>query len=177
MSQRPAVNAEFSGHELRRWYWLKSELLLMCRALGLPTTGSKPELTERVAAALDKNPIPLAVRSKRAAVMPDTFTLATVIQPGWRCSPALGAFMRDHGGTSFRFNAAVRDFIHTQAGRTLADAVECFRQSIGPTAPARPIIPQNEYNQHTRDFYAAHPGATREQVLAAWKARRGQPWR
>jgi hypothetical protein len=177
MSQRPALSAPLSAVEFRRWYWLKSELALICRTLGLPTTGSKPELTERVAACLGKTPIPLAVRPKRSAVMPNAFTLTTVIQPGWRCSPALGAFMRDQAGPSFRFNAAVRDFIHTQAGRTLADAVECFRQSVGPTVPAQPIIPQNEYNQHTRDFYAAHPGATRAQVLAAWKARRQQPWR
>nr|WP_269452099.1 SAP domain-containing protein [Tessaracoccus coleopterorum] len=36
-----------------RWYWVKDELVVFARALGVRTTGSKDLLTGRIAAALD----------------------------------------------------------------------------------------------------------------------------
>jgi hypothetical protein len=66
----------------------------------------------------------------------------------------------------------MRNFIHTQAGASLAQAVACYHQSIANGAPKQAIIAQNQYNQHTRDYYAQHPGATREEVIEAWWAKR-----
>lgn len=176
VSARPALNARLAAPTFRRWYWLKSELTQFCRIKGLSTAGSKPDLAARIEAFLAKQPLPQTVRAVRNAAMPDTFTLATVIEPGWRCGPALGQFLRTQCGPGFRFNAVIRDFIHTQAGQTLADAVACYRASVVPGGPRRFIIAQNEYNHHMRDFYATHPGATHEEVLKAWHARRQQPW-
>jgi SAP domain-containing new25/Domain of unknown function (DUF6434) len=175
-SARPALNARLAASTFRRWYWLKAELTLFCRSVGLPTAGSKPDLAARIEAFLAKQPLPQVVRAVRHAAMPDTFTLATVIEPGWRCGPTLGQFLRTQCGPGFRFNAVTRNFIHTQVGKTLADAVACYRASVVPGAPKPPIIAQNEYNQHMRDFYASNPSATHEQVLKAWHLRRGQPW-
>jgi hypothetical protein len=175
--QRPELTAYLSADEFQRWYWLKEELVAFCRSAQLTTSGSKPELAARIAAALgSRNAAPTSTARKplRNAVMPTVFTLDTIIQPGWRCGPLLGAFFKAQCGAGFRFNAAVRDFIHTQAGHSLAEAIACYRASTAPDAPKQTIIAQNEYNQHTRDFYAANPGATRAQVLAAWRVRRGR---
>jgi SAP domain-containing new25/Domain of unknown function (DUF6434) len=170
--QRPELNAHLSANEFAHWYWLKEELLQFCRAERLPVTGSKPQLSERIAAHLAGQSAPTKQAPRRAGAMPTSFALDTVIGPGWRCGPALGAFMRVHCGNGFRFNAAVRNFIHTHSGQHLADAVACYQRSVARGAPVPQIIPQNEYNQHTRDFFAQNPGATRQQAIAAWQAKR-----
>jgi len=103
--------------------------------------------------------------------MPERFTLSSRIGEGWRCSQALREFFREHTGASFRFNAALRDFIHDGAGRTLAEALAHYESSL--TAPAPEIGEQFEYNRHTREFFAANPGATREQAIDAWWKKRG----
>jgi hypothetical protein len=97
-----------------------------------------------------------------------------VIGAGWTCNPALGAFLRAQLGNRFHFNKAMRDFIHDGEGRTLAEAVDCFKASVKPGQPKREIAPSLEYNQHTRAFFAANPGATRQEALAAWWDKRGK---
>jgi hypothetical protein len=169
---RPTLNSTLSTEEFLRWYWLKSELLQFCRKASLQTTGSKPELTARIAIFLAGETPERSVELRRNAVMPSGFSLNTIIEEGWRCSPALGAFFRKEAGKGFRFNLATRNFIHTKAGYTLEDAVNCYKHSVQPGATKQPIIPQNQYNQHTRDYYQANPKATRTEVINAWKSRR-----
>lgn len=173
-SARPDLLSVKSAAEFRNWYWLKEELLMFCRARGLPSSGMKPQVADRIAAFLDGKPFEVTPQAVRGAQMPSEFTLETVIAKGWRCSPALGAFLRGVCGKTFHFNKPMRDFIHQGAGHTLLEAAEVYRASQGKDAPKREIPPQLEYNRHTREFYEAHPGATREQVLAAWWAKRGK---
>lgn len=169
---RPDFTSQFPADEFLRWYWLKEELAWFCRLLKISTTGSKPEMTQSIAAYLAGTPVASTYRPARSGVMPADFSLTTIIGAGWRCGPALGAFFKSQCGNGFRFNAAMRNFIYTQVGRTLADAVTCYRQSVAPGAPKSTILPQLEYNRHSREFYENHPGATRQQMLEAWWAKR-----
>jgi hypothetical protein len=171
---RPEFTPHLSADEFLRWYWLKEELAAFCRLLKISTAGSKPEMTLRIAACLAGNPITVKPRPVRSGAMPKQFAMTTTIGAGWRCSPGLGAFFKSQCGNGFRFNVAMRDFIHTQAGRTLEEAVACYRQSVAPGAPKTTIPPQLEYNRHTREFYEKYPGATRQQVLDAWWAKRSR---
>ncbi len=64
-AQRPDLVPTLTGAELLRWYWLKSELISLARRLEVASSGSKEELTTRLAAVLDGQPPP---PSSRAAV-------------------------------------------------------------------------------------------------------------
>jgi SAP domain-containing new25/Domain of unknown function (DUF6434) len=170
---RPALSNSLSSEEFSAWYWLKAELLEFCRDKGLSLSGSKPELAERIKAHLNgETAKPVMVRKQAVTSMPTRFTLKTVIGEGWRCNLRLGAFFKQHCGKGFRLNAAMRDFIHHRSGEKLAQAIECYHASVSPNAPAQAIIAQNEYNRHTRAYYATHPNATRQEVIAAWWAKR-----
>jgi SAP domain-containing new25/Domain of unknown function (DUF6434) len=171
---RPALNLVISESEFLRWYWLKEELISFCRENALVISGSKPELTSRIAAHLSGAKQPDRVSVKRNAKMPEKFTPNTVIEPGWRCGPKLGEYFRQIFGKKFRFNAAIRNYIHTQVGCTLEDAAHCYAASIAPDAPKQEIIPQNQYNRHMREYYEQNPHATREQVLSAWWEKRSK---
>ena len=104
--------------------------------------------------------------------MPREFTLDTVIGTGWRCGPALGRFMRQELGAGFHFNAETRDFIHNGRGRTLAEAAICYQNSVMPGREQPTIPEQLEYNRHFREYFATHPGATRDEAIAAWWVKR-----
>jgi SAP domain-containing new25 len=173
--QRPALTRALPSPEFLRWYWLKTELVVACRTLGVSPTGSKPELTARIAAALDGRDATRNAPRERRGEMPEQFTLRTRIGPGWRCNPALGQFLRRHAGRSFRFNAVVRTFVHTQVGATVADILACYRASVAPGATRPELPPQLEFNRHSQAFARAHPGSTRAAALSAWRARRARP--
>jgi hypothetical protein len=170
--ERPPLTSALSSAEFRSWYWLKSELVAFCRAAGLSPSGSKRELAERIDAQLGGRQRVRVPRERRAAAaMPERFELSSEIGEGWRCSQALREFFREHVGASFHFNGALRDFIRTGAGRTLAEALAHYESSRA--APTREIGEQFEYNRHTRAFFTANPGATRQQARDAWWAMRG----
>ena len=112
-------------------------------------------------------------RSSTTDAMPDSFSHSTIIGRGWRCTNALRAFFVAELGKRFRFNGALRDFIHANAGKTLADALVIYRSSSNQ--PTSEIGAQFEYNRHMRAFFRAHRNATPEQARAAWWAERNRP--
>ena len=171
---RPRITRSLSLSDFTSWYWLKTELVALCRTFGLNTTGSKLELEDRILGFLSGRPLKGATRRKNMGEMPSVFTPQTVIGKGWRCNPALGAYFRTILGSGFHFNATTRDFIHNGAGRTLADAATCYQASVHPTVQKPPIAKQLLYNQHFRDFFAAHPGATRQQAIDEWWEKRSR---
>jgi hypothetical protein len=173
--KRPVFSRQLTAREFARWYWLKSELVDACRLLGVSPTGSKPELTSRILAALAGNASPAVTPRRIRGRMPTEFTLNTRIGIGWSCNPALGQFLRKHAGRGFRFNATVRAFVHTQVGQPVAAIIACYRASVAPGAEKPPLPAQLEYNRHTQLYVREHPGATRADILAAWKARRARP--
>jgi hypothetical protein len=171
-SIRPRLSAKLSPSEFAAWYWLKSELAEYCRRQGLPSSGRKEILHQRIAALLSGAECePAKPRQSGRSKMPSSFTLSTRIGPGWRCSRELGNFFRVYCGRGFHFNAAVRDYVHNRIGARLAEAVRCYQQTAG----SKPQIePQFECNRHVREFYRANPAATKQQMLNAWWALRGK---
>lgn len=50
---RPEITTFTSGAALRRWYWMKSELVTQAKAYGLRTAGGKFTILDRLAHYLD----------------------------------------------------------------------------------------------------------------------------
>lgn len=176
--ERPRLDAALTEKEFSAWYWLKEELVEFCRAHGVSPSGSKREIEARIVDFLAGRRVDKSLQQKARVtgerprgVMPREFRMEMLIGPGWRCGPALGAYLRGELGNGFRFNAAVREFIHTGKGKRLGDVADCWRGSQGET---RAIPEQLEYNRHFRAYFQEHPGATREEAVAAWWALRGK---
>lgn len=53
MSTRPTLSVKLTAAEFKNYYYLKEELVSFCRECGLQATGSKNELTERIAHYLE----------------------------------------------------------------------------------------------------------------------------
>ena len=174
--ERPELNDALSAAEFGRWYWLKSELVAFCRQRGLSCQGGKQEIARRIEAALSGQATAClqGPRSRApSAPMPERLEPSTVIGRHWRLSRSLRVYFEGVHGPGFHFNEALRQFLAQGCGRTLAEASEHYRQSL--QQPKGSIARQFEYNRHTREFFATHPGATRQQAIASWWAKRGKP--
>ncbi len=174
MEPRPALTPALSGAELRRWYWTLAELTALARALEIPTSGGKAALTERLAAALDGEPVPPAPpRRTRGPQLTAPVHGGTVLPPGQRCSEVLRAWFTATIGPAFRFDGPMREFVAGGAGRTLDEGVAHWRATRG--APATEIAPQFELNRFLRARRSSHPGESRSAALAAWRLHRARP--
>jgi hypothetical protein len=172
---RPKLSRQLSEEKFLQHYWLKSELTLFCRELGLAVQGSKQQLTERIADRLAGRPQKTPKTKTRGlqskSSLPCKLTLRTRIGTGWTCSQRLREFFVSHCGKGFRFNQSVRTFLVQGVGKTLGQAIEVYRASLR-TGP-KPIASQFEYNRHIRQYKLDHPGATHAQAVSAWWKKRG----
>ncbi|MEM6586728.1 MAG: DUF6434 domain-containing protein [Pseudomonadota bacterium] len=177
--QRPALVDVTTGAELMRWYWLKEELVAGARHHGVSSSGSKAELTERLARFLDtgemQKPTQRRVSSSfdwaKADLSPET-----VITDSYRNGPNVRAFFKEHYGPSFTFNIAFMQWMRDNVGKTLADAVEARRQIAARERVTKPAIPKgNQYNAYTRAFFKANPDKTASDARACWAWKRSQP--
>ncbi|WP_091412603.1 DUF6434 domain-containing protein [Friedmanniella luteola] len=172
---RPPLTDELSGPELLRWYWTRAELLRFARASGLDASGDKQALTAKVAAHLDGAPAPRAAprRPPPPPPLPEPLSPDTVIPAGQRCTQQLRRHLTAVVGPSFRFDAAMRDFVAGGAGRTLGAAADHWSRTRGRPRPA--IGAQFELNRFLRDWHHDHPAGTRAEALEAWQVRRALP--
>jgi dTDP-glucose pyrophosphorylase len=51
--ERPILSKQLDGQTFRSFYYLKEELIRFCRENGLPVSGGKIEITDRIAYFLD----------------------------------------------------------------------------------------------------------------------------
>jgi hypothetical protein len=172
--RRPPLSTGLSGAELLRWYWLKSELVVLARQLRVSSAGGKAELTTRLVAVLDGRPLPAAARRQRrpGARLTGPLSRDTLIPVGQRSDQVLRAWLVEQIGPGFRFDRPMRTFI-ADGGRTLGAAVDHWYDTRhrGP----QEIEPQFELNRFGRDWRAAHPGSTHTDMLAAWAHHRALP--
>ena len=169
---RPPIESVTAEDELRRWYWLRTELAQLARALGVTTTGSKLELTERLADTLGGRQPPARARRVATPQLAGPLDGTTVIPVGQRCTQQLRAYFTAAVGRGFRFDGPMRAFI-SSGGATLDQAVEHWHLSR-EREPAD-IAPQFEYNRFTREWRADNPDGDREALLAAWRVQRNAP--
>lgn len=175
-SHRPPLDEGITGAEFGRWYWLKEELVVFARRLGIPASGSKQDLADRIRGRLDGEAVEATpVTSRRAGrQLSGTLSSDTVIPPGQRCSQAVREWLVREAGDRFHFDAPMRAFFADADGTTtLGDALAHYRstRSAGP----REIDAQFEYNRFTRAWRSAHPDRPRSELLAAWREYRDTP--
>ena len=170
---RPDLDALTDAGVFRDWYWLKAELVAYCRAQGLSMSGSKAELTERIAAHLD-GVVPSRTRRRKVTSGVDWAHLkisrGTVITDSYTNGPNTRAFFQAEIGPRFRFNIAFMDWMRANVGRTMGEAVEAWlaieaEKKAGKRAA---IPPGNQFNAYVRAFFDANPGRSMDDARACW---------
>jgi len=105
-NQRPDLSTIQDAETFLSWYWLKAEMMALCRRFNLPTHGSKAQLQERIRRHLNGEP-PLPHRKRATSGFNwarETLTLETVITEDVSFGTNMRQFMRHHVGARFHFS-------------------------------------------------------------------------
>ena len=106
MEKRPELNSELKASVFREYYYLKEELVSFCRINDWPTSGSKIELTNRIAHFLETGVIVHPHRKTKKRVTIVDLSENTIIEEDFVCSEYHRGFFREKIGKSFSFNVA-----------------------------------------------------------------------
>ena len=181
--QRPAIETITSGVEMRRWYWLKEELVDEARRVGVKTAGGKFTILERLAHHLDTGETkwPGDKKAKPTSTFDwanEKLTPETVITDNYKNNQNVRAFFQAHADPSFKFHMAFMDWMRTHIGHPLKDAVEAWHvmeeERSQPEFQSK-IAHHNQFNQYTRDFLADNPDLGMKEVRKFWALKRALP--
>lgn len=168
--ERPELNKDLDSKTFRDFYYLKEELVDFCRKYGLPTSGGKIEITDRVAYFLDTGKVLNNSAEKRSRTAIINIDENTKIESDFVCSETHRAFFKKHIGNSFSFNVAFQKWLKTNAGKTYREAIEAYYQILKDKKKGKTKIDrQFEYNTYIRDFFEDNKGKSLDDAIKCWK--------
>ncbi len=170
MVSRPRLSTALSPEIFQQYYYLKQELVAFCRGHGLSTTGSKPELTARIAVYLRTGESVTTVKKRGKNATPLIITPATEIETNFVCSEKHRAFFKEQIGNQFTFIVPFQKWLKVNAGKTYRDAIAAYhRISVQKRSTKLPIDRQFEYNTYIRDFFADNQGKSLLDAIKCWR--------
>lgn len=168
--ERPELNKDLDSKTFRDFYYLKEELVDFCRKYGLPTSGGKIEITDRVAYFLDTGKILNNSAAKRNRTAISSIDENTEIESDFVCSEKHRAFFKERIGESFTFNVAFQKWLKTNSGKTYREAIEAYYQILKDKKKGKTKIDrQFEYNTYIRDFFEDNKGKSLDDAIKCWK--------
>ncbi len=170
MSERPELSLNISVDTFKNYYFLKEELVDFCRQNGLQTSGSKQELTERIACFLETGKRTKTNPKPKSTVNIGDITEDTLIEPNIVCSEKHRAFFKEKIGKTFSFNVAFQKWLKSNAGKTYAEAITAYHIILEEKKKGKTVIDkQLEYNTYIRDFFANNQGMSLDEAIICWK--------
>lgn len=170
MNNRPVLDRKLDSKTFRSNYYLKEELVIFCKENGIPVSGGKIEIADRIAYFLDTGEIlPASVKRKRAAAISAIYE-DTKIEADFVCSEKHRTFFKEHIGNGFSFNVAFQKWLKNNAGKTYREAIAAYFQILEDKKKGKTKIDrQFEYNTYIRDFFADNKGKSLEDAIKCWK--------
>lgn len=181
MEKRPEIITIKTGKELKRWYWLKEELVAYCKQNAIDYAGGKFTILERIANKLDGKKVISKKNTKAVSVFNwhgATLTPNTIITDNYKNSQNARRFFKSHCGEKFHFSIPFMHWMKANTGKKLKDAVIEWKrlQKATSNKTFKSVIPaHNQYNQYLRDFFADNPSKTLEDARHYWKLKRQLP--
>ena len=179
--KRPKIHNIKTGDELRKWYWLKSELVALARTINISYTGAKFEVLDRIANKLvGKNVILISKPSRKSNFnwSKDLLTLETIITDSYTNGQNTRAFFKSHCGDKFHFTIPFMSWMKENEGKRLKDAVTEWKrlEKLRKKPNFKSEIPAgNQYNKYIRDILADNPTMRIEEARHFWRLKRSLP--
>lgn len=130
MSERPVLDRNLDSKTFRDFYYLKEELVSFCKENGIPISGGKIEIADRIAYFLDTGKVLSAPRARKKATAISTISEDTKIEANFVCSEKHRAFFREHIGSGFSFNVAFQKWLKNNTGKTYREALAAYYQIL-----------------------------------------------
>jgi hypothetical protein len=178
---RPAIDSIRTAEELSRWYWLKAELVSFARAHGVDYNCNKPELMRRLCHWLETGE-KIVIKKPRVQSGfdwgKDELTASTVITDSYRNTQNMRRFMQSHAAAHFAFSNEFMAWMKASQGKTLQDAIDFWLELDAKkrnNGYREKPLPQNQYNQFSRDISNAVPGISAADIRRIWAIKRSRP--
>ena len=178
---RPNILEIHTGEELKKWYWLKDELVNFAKTIDTSYVGSKFEILERLANRLDGKTQQIETKNKITSKFnwkTEKLTLDTIITDSYKNGENTRKFFKEHCGQKFAFSISFMSWIKNNIGKNLRDAIKEWEQiqELQKDKTYKSEIPDsNQYNKYTRDFFADNPEKTIQEARHFWKLKRQLP--
>ncbi|MGN0278395.1 MAG: DUF6434 domain-containing protein [Lachnospiraceae bacterium] len=170
MTNRPDLNKKLDSMTFRDYYYLKEELIDFCRENGLPVSGGKIEITDRISHFLDTGEVLSIPATKKKAPVISGISEDTRIETDFVCSEMHRAFFKEHIGNCFSFNVTFQKWLKSNAGKTYKEAIAAYYDILEEKKRGKTKIDkQFEYNTYIRDFFADNQGKSLEEAIKCWK--------
>jgi hypothetical protein len=175
MINRPNIDSKIDGDTFRSFYYLKEELVEFCRNNGLPTSGGKIELTDRISYYLDTGEtLSIGITRRVKPIFIGTINEESEIEANFVCSEKHRTFFKDKIGKSFSFNVAFQKWLKENTGKTYSQAISAYYKILEEKKKSKTTIDkQFEYNTYIRDFFNDNKGYSLEDAIKCWKYKKG----
>lgn len=174
--ERPILDKTLNSVVFLEYYYLKEELLVFCKENNLPTSGSKLELTNRIAYFLDTGEIKNSKPVKKSKNKIKEITLNTKIESDFVCSEYHRAFFKEQIGEQFSFNVQFQKWLKSNSGQTYEQAIIAYYQILEEKKNKQTVIDdQFVYNKYIRSFFAANKGYSLSDAITCWKYKKSLP--
>ena len=176
---RPNLDKSITLENFRAYYWLKAELIEICRKNILSPTGGKKELHKRIDHYLNTGErlVPTKKCSMEAINNKSPITLKTRLENSYKNDAVNRAFFKSVIGDRFKFNVVFMEWVKENSERTYQEAVNEWLkiEKEKKSGKKQKIGSQFEYNQYTRDFLNANPNKSRTEAITCWKYKKSIP--
>ena len=157
--------------ELYGTYFLKKDLINICKKYNLPTTGSKGNLLEYICCFIENKPVKKVSKVKIKINSDFEPSIDKKIDENYSNNETHRVFFIKTIGKHFKFNVTFMNWMaRNKDKKTYKDAiVEYNKISLDKKNGKKiKIGEQFEYNQYTRNFFKNNPGLTREDCIKCW---------
>jgi hypothetical protein len=172
------MNLPKTKQEFLDTYYLKSELLELCRENNLPTSGSKKVLAAYICDLIENKPITKIKNEPKKIGIDFIPSLEKIIDENYANDEIHRVFFAKEIGGHFKYNVQFMDWMKENRGKkTYQEAIETWNALFldKKSGKKHAIGPQFEYNQYTRDFFKGNPELSRQDCIKCWHYKKQQP--
>ena len=179
---RPALSKNISLKDFKEFYWLKEELTDFSKKIGIATSGSKIELSNKIEQYLLNGRI--VSNYKNATTIKSKFdwnndrlSKLTVITDNYTNTENVRLFFKTELGSHFSFNVKFMNWMKKNEGQTLKEAIEQWKKlkEIKKDKNYKTEIEaQFEYNRYMRAFLSDNPNLSSKDAMTFWKIKKGK---
>ena len=174
MSTRPEITTDLDGVAFRSFYYLKDELVRFCTANGLPSSGGKLALTDRIAHFLDTGTCLSVTAVSKTNATTGIIHKNSQIGSAFVCSEQCRTFFIEKIGKSFSFNVAFQKWLKANPEKTYSQAIDAYRHILAEKKSKKTTIDkQFEYNAYIRSFFEDNKGLSLKDAIRCWNYKKG----
>jgi len=167
---RPELKLGLKGSDFKQYYYLKEELVSFCKEHNLQKTGSKIDLTNRIATFLDTGEKTTSASLKKNMDNASGLSLDTILGENFPFSQANRYFFQEHIGKTFTFNVLFQNWVKANPDKTVKEAIEAYKQiQIDKKKNGTTIDRQFQYNRYVRAFFLENKDKTLDDAIKCWK--------